>query len=156
MPPFRKIWDVATCLNGDSCGGEFAQMQIHSWMPAFSNSKFANPKLVCMQYGVTSMLLITAHTPAVMWVRQSFYGIIKLVAYNFQKLLHNHHPHSYRGMEPFCCTNFLDVCTQGRLPRISARKYISWEFPFCLKGFETKVTLSDLMSLQLGNLAQAY
>lgn len=88
--------------------------------------------------------------------RQSFYGIIKLVTYNFQKLLHNHHPHSYRGMEPFCCTNFLDVCTQGRLPRISARKYISWEFPFCLKGFETKVTLSDLMSLQLGNLAQAY
>jgi hypothetical protein len=56
-------------LNGDSCGGEFAQMQIHSWMPAFSNSKFANPKLVCMQYGVTSMLLIIAHTPAVMWVQ---------------------------------------------------------------------------------------
>jgi hypothetical protein len=56
-------------LIGDSCGGEFAQMQIHSWMPAFSNSKFANPKLVCMQYGVTSMLLIIAHTPAVMWVQ---------------------------------------------------------------------------------------
>jgi hypothetical protein len=72
LPPdasFKKNLGCSNMFNGDSCGGEFAQMQIHSWMPAFSNSKFANPKLVCMQYGVTSMLLITAHTPAVMWVQ---------------------------------------------------------------------------------------
>lgn len=155
MPPFRKIWDVATCLMEILVGVSLLRCRsihgcLHSQIPNLQTQSWYACSMVWPPcYWSLPKLLQSCG------FRQSFYGIIKLVAYNFQKLLHNHHPHRYRGMEPFCCTQILDVCTQGRLPRISARKYFSWGFPFWLKGCETKVTLSDLMSLQLGNLAQA-